>query len=579
MPTDDGPVSGEHDTSTSSAADSGVEAESTDAPLEASPGVLSGFMNDQDFDSAGGLDEPGVNDDLKPRPARSDPGFDGWLDGDEDDAAAEIADWVAFAGNTDGESPTSAETGGPADETENAEYDPHEDTAEFSFGGVAGDEGSDRDAPPGAEEPNEVYADSLLGDDPAFDAADDPADDADSEDPDELLIFSAVPTGTAPNRTDDEPADEDTGSEKQDDDTGEILGEGTTPPVLSNDEPNGDAPVFDFSDFTGEHYVQASTREHQDLAAEIEFADSEDTEQVALSAPIPGLNSGVVGFEDVVASEQGDTTPAPPRERSDLLVRVGTGATLIAAFLASLLWRPAITVLALAVFVVAAGEFYGALLHHRYRPMSIFGFIGIIAAGLGVVVWGVVAIPVTLGLMATVILLYGSVSRRRSGAVGGFVLTVLVAGWIGGFGSFAFAIIAVDDFQVLVATVVIMVALVDMVAYFVGSSIGRRQLAPVISPMKTIEGLVAGTFTALITGAGASLFVEVIDLPTGLILGVAVAVFAPLGDLAVSVVKRSLNIKDMGSILPGHGGLLDRIDAIIAVIPAAWVVFVWAGLL
>jgi phosphatidate cytidylyltransferase len=56
-------------------------------------------------------------------------------------------------------------------------------------------------------------------------------------------------------------------------------------------------------------------------------------------------------------------------------------------------------------------------------------------------------------------------------------------------------------------------------------------------------------------------------------------VFAPLGDLAVSVVKRSLDIKDMGSILPGHGGLLDRIDAIIAVVPAAWAVFVWAGLL
>ena len=62
-------------------------------------------------------------------------------------------------------------------------------------------------------------------------------------------------------------------------------------------------------------------------------------------------------------------------------------------------------------------------------------------------------------------------------------------------------------------------------------------------------------------------------------LGAVIAVVAPLGDLAVSVVKRSLDIKDMGSILPGHGGLLDRIDAIIAVVPAAWAVFVWTGLL
>ena len=84
---------------------------------------------------------------------------------------------------------------------------------------------------------------------------------------------------------------------------------------------------------------------------------------------------------------------------------------------------------------------------------------------------------------------------------------------------------------------------------------------------------------ALLAGAAASFFVEAIDLPTGLVLGAVIAVVAPLGDLAVSVVKRSLDIKDMGSILPGHGGLLDRIDAIIAVVPAAWAVFVWTGLL
>jgi phosphatidate cytidylyltransferase len=84
---------------------------------------------------------------------------------------------------------------------------------------------------------------------------------------------------------------------------------------------------------------------------------------------------------------------------------------------------------------------------------------------------------------------------------------------------------------------------------------------------------------ALVAGSVASFFVAAIDLPAGLVLGVVVAIFAPLGDLAVSVVKRSLDIKDMGSILPGHGGLLDRIDAIIAVIPAAWAALVWLGIL
>jgi phosphatidate cytidylyltransferase len=130
-----------------------------------------------------------------------------------------------------------------------------------------------------------------------------------------------------------------------------------------------------------------------------------------------------------------------------------------------------------------------------------------------------------------------------------------------------------------VISLVALVALVDIAAYFVGGRIGRRSLAPVISPKKTIEGLVAGTLAALAAGAVIGYLVEPIDLPTGLLLGAVVAVFAPIGDLAVSVVKRSLEIKDMGSMLPGHGGLLDRIDALMTAIPAVWVVLTWLALI
>jgi phosphatidate cytidylyltransferase len=101
----------------------------------------------------------------------------------------------------------------------------------------------------------------------------------------------------------------------------------------------------------------------------------------------------------------------------------------------------------------------------------------------------------------------------------------------------------------------------------------------VISPKKTVEGLIAGTLVALAVGAAIGYIADPIDLPAGLVLGGVVAVFAPIGDLAVSVVKRSLAIKDMGSILPGHGGLLDRIDALITVIPAVWVVLTWLALI
>jgi phosphatidate cytidylyltransferase len=677
MRTDDDPISDDDATSTSSESGGVFEAEPvpSDAPLEPYSEVLSGVMDEHDSDSTGELEPPGTNDDLKPQPAKSDPGFDGWLDDDQqvsstddpyaaladedDDAATEIADWVAFTGGAEGESADIEETDVVVDVTDDSiaaaaagiddvaksepddptssdedlddeEDEPHEDTIEFfldepesdvdadestafsddsdeSDGGPEGDDASGADD---EDEPGDDVADRIgaspddLVEAPAAiprpDAYPDgeelpdlpPPTDAESDntdasaDADELTVLpvvSAAAAGAAASSGsfDDAaaPVDVDAPGDVDDDDTDEIPIVGGAPSG-SIDEPAEGASVHDFNDFSGDQYLQKATREHQDLAAAMDAADSEDTHQVAVSAAIPGLESGVVGFDDVVAAGEGESAvPAAPRQSSDLLLRVGTGIALVAAFLLSLLWRPAITVLALAAFVVAAGEFYSALIHRQYKPMPIFGFVAIIAAGLGAVVWDVVAIPITFMLLATVILLYDAVSQRRTGAVTGFALTMLVAGWIGGFGAFAFPIIATEDFQVLVLTIVAIVALVDIAAYFVGSSIGRRHFAPTISPKKTVEGLVGGTLMALMAGAAASFFVEAIDLPTGLVLGAVIAVIAPLGDLAVSGIKRSLDIKDMGSILPGHGGLLDRIDSIIAVIPAAWAVFVWTGLL
>jgi phosphatidate cytidylyltransferase len=112
----------------------------------------------------------------------------------------------------------------------------------------------------------------------------------------------------------------------------------------------------------------------------------------------------------------------------------------------------------------------------------------------------------------------------------------------------------------------------------VGRRFGKRQLAPRISPKKTVEGLAGGVVVAVAVGAVLGNFGP-FELTDGLLLGAIVAVAGPLGDLAVSVVKRAIGVKDMGAILPGHGGVLDRIDAMIFVIPAAWVVYSWMGLI
>jgi len=119
-------------------------------------------------------------------------------------------------------------------------------------------------------------------------------------------------------------------------------------------------------------------------------------------------------------------------------------------------------------------------------------------------------------------------------------------------------------------TAVFSVMLADTGAYFVGRAWGRRKLAPELSPGKTWEGYLAGVvvgglMTALLAllwpaELGEAAFVNGLH---GLILGLLIAIFAPLGDLAVSMIKRRAGAKDSGNIIPGHGGALDRLDSIL----------------
>jgi phosphatidate cytidylyltransferase len=103
---------------------------------------------------------------------------------------------------------------------------------------------------------------------------------------------------------------------------------------------------------------------------------------------------------------------------------------------------------------------------------------------------------------------------------------------------------------------------------------GRRLLAPQISPHKTVEGLIIGSQAAVVTVLLAALFqTNWLTQGHALLLGVAVAVFAPMGDLFESVIKRDAGAKDTGTIFGPHGGVLDRIDAAIFTVSAAY--FIW----
>jgi phosphatidate cytidylyltransferase len=114
----------------------------------------------------------------------------------------------------------------------------------------------------------------------------------------------------------------------------------------------------------------------------------------------------------------------------------------------------------------------------------------------------------------------------------------------------------------------------DTGAYFIGLSLGNNALAPNISPKKTIEGAIGGLLSSLLLTVLLAIYFN-IALYHGIILGILIGVIAQLGDLSASVFKRDSEIKDFGDVIPGHGGILDRIDSLLFVLPVVYYYLQW----
>jgi phosphatidate cytidylyltransferase len=337
-----------------------------------------------------------------------------------------------------------------------------------------------------------------------------------------------------------------------------------------------------FDDFTREDYIKATTQEYQGLADAIAEAANEAVEMQAVAAAMPGLDSGLVGFEDVTG-EQPDLKPPEPRSPSDLNLRIVTGIVLVALLIGAMIlggfW---LWLFVLGAVVVALGEFYATVRRQGFAPVSIFGLLG----GLGAFTAAYVAegntpfaIAGAIGMTLVATTFWYAVVPRRNPLINA-AITVFGMAWVAGLMAFAVPIVLAPRYQQLILALALVTGLFDIGSYFVGRAVGRTQLAKVLSPKKSFEGLLGGVVTALVVGTG----ITYIDwfgftLRDGLWLGAIVSVAAPLGDLAESMVKRALNTKDMGAILPGHGGLLDRIDSFIFTVPASYMLFLWLGFL
>jgi phosphatidate cytidylyltransferase len=239
----------------------------------------------------------------------------------------------------------------------------------------------------------------------------------------------------------------------------------------------------------------------------------------------------------------------------------------------------AMLLLALLACGLALDEFFR--MGRKLRPIALTGF----AAGLAMVLatwgggigWSLAALAASIPITFVVV---AGVASRESALVS-VAVTTFGALYIGGGMASLVALRGLDGSSDqfgwnLVLAVLLGTWASDIFAYFGGRLLGRHRLAPAISPKKTVEGFViglaAGIFVTWVT-----LYRQGLTNPQALLVGVGVALAAPLGDLFESFLKRDLDVKDSGTLLAGHGGVLDRIDALLFAGPAALAIVALLG--
>lgn len=256
---------------------------------------------------------------------------------------------------------------------------------------------------------------------------------------------------------------------------------------------------------------------------------------------------------------------------ADLATRVVTGVVVAAACLLAFNAGRGPTAWLLAALVgLGVLELCTALRSLGYRPAVIIALVGSVSLVLGAYTSGQSAFPLVGFVVAVTTLLWYLARVVRGRPAMGAATTFLAFGYVGVLGGFAGLLLGFENGVGMLIGLAVCTVSHDVCGYLAGSRFGKRRIAPRISPNKTLEGLLAGmagsvVFAVVVTGVIAPW-----DRLSALALGALVAVLAPLGDLCESMLKRDLGLKDIGGMLPGHGGVLDRFDAILFCLPAVY---------
>ncbi|WP_405011403.1 phosphatidate cytidylyltransferase [Kitasatospora sp. NBC_01539] len=267
-----------------------------------------------------------------------------------------------------------------------------------------------------------------------------------------------------------------------------------------------------------------------------------------------------------------DQQPRKQRGGRNLPAAIGVGVGLGAVIVASLF---VVKVLFLVVVIAAVAVGVWELNSRLAETKGVHVPLAPLAAG--AVAMPLVGYLAGAGWSAAVLALTGlavlvqRMSRPPENYLRDITAGIFTAFYVPFLATFVALMLAADDGSWRILLFLVVTICSDTGAYAVGYKFGRNKLAPAISPGKTREGLAGGIAFSMV--AGALLMEFVIDDGAwwqGLILGACAAVTATLGDLAESMIKRDMGIKDMGTLLPGHGGIMDRLDSLLPTAPVVW---------
>ena len=298
---------------------------------------------------------------------------------------------------------------------------------------------------------------------------------------------------------------------------------------------------------------------------------------------------------------QADQAPAPrartrgkqprsnptPKAGRNLPAAVVVGLAMLLGVLGGLLFLPLAFVAIVTAFAVfGVWEIYRALEANGTRMPIVPVMTGTVALPFAAYFGGIESQLFALLLSAVAVLLWRSI-ESAAGSANSIFAGVFTLGWVPFFISFAALPLHAAGTIPLglwpgglapigaweIAVMLLLVVSNDTFGYLVGASIGKHPMAPKISPKKSWEGFAGSAAGAMLIGVLAAIFV--LDKPwwVGVVLAVGTVAASTAGDLAESMVKRELGVKDMSSILPGHGGVMDRLDSIVFASPVAFILY------